>query len=226
MSQSSDEELMSQLAGSTEEEESAEPDLGRFKLRTPIEIKGREIDSVRVTEPNVSHILSVRQAIGKKPTLASVTYSQFVLLSKAADLSIEVVKELPTSIIDRAVSYAADFEDKAWAAAGEWVARGIDSMPLEKVITVKKPLSGGGKDFSEMRLSEATGSIKLDFESRLDGASDESLFRAQIHLLQVVSGWHPAAVMRLPISKFVEGVGYISAFFSDGQRNGNRSSLI
>ncbi|MFT8354114.1 MAG: phage tail assembly protein [Gluconobacter japonicus] len=203
------------------EPEADEPEGGVIILDPPITENNQDYSRVNLAEPTIYHVLSASQVIGKRPTLATVYDSQIRLVSLVAGIPERAVKRFPSSVLDRAVDYVSAFEE-ANRRGPDFEASDLDLRP-EKVILFAKPIPGGGQQFSEMRLREPEVSERRRFKVIEGGATVQDSLKAEFQLVEDVSGWNRAALLRLPISKFVEASEYLTGFFMAGQQTGKNS---
>ncbi|MBN3866454.1 phage tail assembly protein [Gluconobacter kondonii] len=206
--------------GSVQDLESAEEDNGVVLLDAPVLHQGKEYERLNLSEPSLYDVLGAAQVIGKRPSLQSIYDSQIVLVAKAAGLPQVVIQKLPSRALDRAVEYVTAFERGARREMNDPdLQEGLDLRP-EKVLIFRKPISGGGKEFSEMRLREPSVAERRRFKSGEGAGTIEAALRAEMALVEEISEWHRAALLRLPISKFAEAADYVTGFFIPGPPTG------
>lgn len=177
-------------------------------------------------EPTVYQVKQAADVIGQRATSESVYDSQIILVSLVAACSTDMVNQLPTRKLDEAVAYVCSFEDDARRNMMDPEAFDKIDLSSEKIIVFPKPIEGGGRSFSEMKLHEPEVKDRRRFKAAEAGGSMSSIMRGEIQLVQDVSGWHPAAIMRMPISKFAEASDYLTGFFLGGQKAGKASPSI
>ncbi|WP_062106184.1 phage tail assembly protein [Gluconobacter albidus] len=197
-----------------------EEDNSVILLETPIQHQGKEYDRLSLNEPSLYDVLGAAQAIGKRPSLQSVYDSQIVLVAKAAAIPQVVIQKLPSRILDRAVEYVTAFERGARREMNDpELLDGLDLRP-EKILLFKEAIPGGGRDFCEMRLREPSVAERRRFKAGEGSGTIEAALRAELALVEEISEWHRAALLRLPISKFAEAADYVTGFFIPGPPTG------
>ncbi|GBR03127.1 phage tail assembly protein [Gluconobacter cerinus] len=215
-----DAELLEIVGSSVDEDQGARED-GLIVLDHPITEGDKEYDRINLTEPTLYHAMSASQVIGKRPTLATIYDSQIKLVALSANIPEKVVKQFPTRALDEAVSYVMAFEDDV-RRPEDFQISDLDLRP-EKTILFKVPISGGGREYSDMRLREPQVTEHRRFKAVEGGGSVQDGLKAQMQLIEDVSGWNRAALLRLPMSKFVEAADYLTGFFIAGQQTGKLS---
>lgn len=217
--QMSDEELLMAVS-STGEGENKEAGDSLIILEVPLEEGKIEYDRLQLREPSFYDIWTASQVIGKRPTLASVYDSQIKLVSRVTNIPERVIKRLPVRVLDRSVDYLTSFEDARRSDVNLNEAD-LDLRP-EKVVLFETPISCSTQDYREMKLREPTVTERRRFKTVEGGGSVQDSLNAELHLLEDVSGWNRAALLRLPISKFIEAVEYLTGFFIAGQPTGKQ----
>ena len=200
--------------------ESDEEDNSVVVLDTPILHQGKEYDRLNLCEPSLYDVLGAAQVIGKRPSLQSIYDSQIVLVAKAAGVPQVVIQKLPSRALDRAVEYVTAFERGARREMNDPDLQGSLDLRPEKVLIFRDAISGGGKEFSEMRLREPSVAERRRFKSGEGAGTIEAALRAEMALVEEISEWHRAALLRLPISKFAEAADYVTGFFIPGPPTG------
>ncbi|MBF0892204.1 phage tail assembly protein [Gluconobacter sp. LMG 1744] len=193
-----------------------EEDNGVVILDASILHQGKEYDRLNLCEPSLYDVLGAAQVIGKRPSLQSIYDSQIALVAKAAGVPQMVIQKLPSRALDRAVEYVTAFERGARREIHDPdLQDGLDLRP-EKVLIFRESIPGGGKEFSEMRLREPSVAERRRFKSGEGAGTIEAALRAEMALVEEISEWHRAALLRLPISKFAEAADYVTGFFIPG----------
>ncbi|AQS88272.1 hypothetical protein AA101099_1772 [Neoasaia chiangmaiensis NBRC 101099] len=219
MTQPTDQELLAALSPVDDEVKEGVEE-GVFVPPKPIETKTGQFTELRLHEPSVFAFLCATQVIGKRATLESVYDSQIDLVARVAGWPKTGIEQLGSRQLDEAIEYVVKFERDA--------RRDLDETPdfsEQLILSFDPPIDGGGRQHGEMMLREPVVAERRRFKVIEAKMTAEASFRAEIKLVEDVSGWHPAAVMRLPISKFVKAADYLTGFFTSGQAIGSSSRL-
>lgn len=220
----SDSDLMVVLDSSPNSCEIVREKSGEMLIRLDPPINGET--HLTLKEPTVYQVKQAADVIGQRASSESVYDSQISLVSLVAGCSSELVNQMPTRKLDEAVAYVCSFEDNARRDMMDPDALDKVDLSPEKIIVFPRPIEGGGRSFSEMKLREPEVKDRRRFKAAEAGGTMSSIMRGEIQLVQDVSGWHPAAIMRMPISKFAEASDYLTGFFLGGQRTGKASPSI
>ncbi|GBQ92087.1 hypothetical protein AA23498_1362 [Acetobacter nitrogenifigens DSM 23921 = NBRC 105050] len=217
--QPSDDDVLAVFAGTDGSLE--ESDDGIILLKPAIKDGDNTVDRLTLRQPTVAQVLGAADVIGKRPTLETVYDSQIILIAKSCGLAQKIIDALPSRILDEAVAWVSAFEEDA--------RRSPEAEPdwsPEFVVNFPNALTGGGRSFSVMRLREPTVAERRKFKARESGGSAADILRAEISLVQDVSGWHTAAVLNAPISLFARAADYLTGFFIVGPATGKASRRI
>ncbi|MFT8785461.1 phage tail assembly protein [Gluconobacter oxydans] len=207
-------------SGGFQDIEIEEEDHSIILLDVPIQHQGKEYARLTLSEPTLYDVLGAAQVIGKRPSLQSVYDSQIVLVAKAAGVPQVVIQKLPSRVLDRAVEYVTAFERGARREMND--PEMMDALDLrpEKIMIFREAIQGGGKEFSEMKLREPSVAERRRFKAGEGSGTIEAALRAEMSLVEEISEWHRAALLRLPISKFAEAADYVTGFFIPGPQTG------
>ncbi|MCE2577550.1 phage tail assembly protein [Komagataeibacter sp. FNDCR1] len=215
--QPSDEEVLAVMVPAEGQPASTNGNDGLTVLDEPVILKdGREFRELALGEPNVFHVLSAARVIGKRPNAESVYESQLRLVELVSGWPSLAIGDLPSDVLDRAVAYMADFQESA--------RRPEDALPdLAPSFTLifEPPVEATGRSFTVMELRPPKVKerrVAKAFEAR---GTIEGMLLAEIALVEAVSEWPKAAVLKTPISKFARAADYLTGFFITGPTTGN-----
>lgn len=65
-----------------------------------------------------------------------------------------------------------------------------------------------------MKLREPSVAERRRFKAGEGSGTIEAALRAEMSLVEEISEWHRAALLRLPISKFAEAADYVTGFYT------------
>ncbi|MBV1835657.1 phage tail assembly protein [Acetobacter estunensis] len=184
---------------------------GVIRLDPPV----HDVERLELKEPSVFQVLEAARVMGYRPTVESIYDSQIELVAKVAGCSTELLRKVPTRKLDRAVSFITAFEANARRRPDQLI-DGLDLSPSCE-ISFKEPIKGGGRSFTLMTLREPRVEERRRYKAGESLGSPEAIFRAEIRLVEDVSEWTRAAVLRMPISQFAKAADYLTGFFIDGQ---------
>lgn len=136
---------------------------------------------------------------------------------QVSGLSDAVFSRLPASVVRQARDYVVRFEEEARERLSEQIEGWGDDLPAERTLAFRPPIPGGSQSWGSMSLRSPTVGQMRPAKALLKKPSLEALFRSDELLITAVSGWPKVAVLRLPISRYVEAAGYLNAFFPDGR---------
>ena len=210
-----DTEVMAAL-GQPDEELPTRTDDSVIVLDDPITLKdGREYDELDLREPNVFHILSAAQVIGKRPNLETVYSSQIRLVELVSGWPPLATGELPSHVLDRAVAYVTHFQDEA---------RRPDDVPpdLSPSLTLifDEPIEAVGRTFTALDLRPPKVKERRTAQAFEARGTPEGFMLAEIALVEAIGEWPKAAVLKMPISKFARAADYLTGFFRSGLTTG------
>lgn len=212
----SDAEVMTVMGAPQDDMTGGTDDDSLIVLDEPIVLGGdREFVELQLREPNVYHMLSAAQAIGKRPTTESVYDSQMQLVKLVSGWPIQAVQDLPTSALDRAVAYVTSFQDEARRPEGA-----DPDLSPSFVLIFEDGIEAVGRTFSTMTLREPKVKERRTAKAFEARGTAESFLRAEISLVENVSGWPMAAILKMPISKFAKAADYLTGFFMSGPETG------
>ncbi|WP_200410760.1 phage tail assembly protein, partial [Komagataeibacter oboediens] len=165
-------------------------------LNPPLEVKkAGTFDELRLHEPNVYHVLCAAQAMGRQITPESVYNSQIGLVARISGVPERAIIELRSTILDRAVMFVTGFEEDARRKPDEEP----DTAPSFSLI-FSDPIEATGRTFSDMALREPTVRERRIMKAAEARGTPEAFLQAEISLVETVSGWPKAAVLKMPIS--------------------------
>lgn len=194
--------------------EHAAPTLS-IAIEPPITLRGAQYDALELREPRVSEIKASEEAIGAMATPANVLEAEIRLAAMVSGWPDEAIRELPASVLNRAASFLASFEERGRGRA--------ESGPV-LVIELDAPVEVQKGAFHEMSLREPKVSERKRAEQYLSkGITAATSRAAEISLVTDVSEWPPAAVLKMPISAFAEAADYLAGFLGLGRPTGERS---
>ncbi|MFT8634751.1 phage tail assembly protein [Novacetimonas hansenii] len=197
-----------------------EDDDGRtlvIDLDPPLDVpKSGRFEELRLHEPNVFQVLCAAQAMGQRATSESVYNAQAGLVARISGMPERAVIELPTTILDRAVAFLSDFEGDNRRKPDE----GPETPPSYTLI-FPDPIEAAGRTFSEMVLREPVVRERRIMKAAQARGTPEAFLQAEIALVESVSEWPKAAVLKMPISKFARASDYLTGFFIAGPETGN-----
>ncbi|MBV1823377.1 phage tail assembly protein [Komagataeibacter oboediens] len=186
-------------------------------LNPPLEVKkAGTFDELRLHEPNVYHVLCAAQAMGRQLTPESVYNSQIGLVARISGVPERAIIELRSTILDRAVMFVTGFEEDARRKPDEEP----DTSPSFSLI-FPDPIEATGRTFSDMTLREPTVRERRIMKAAEARGTPEAFLQAEISLVETVSGWPKAAVLKMPISRFAKAADYLTGFFLSGPATGN-----
>ncbi|WP_308721019.1 phage tail assembly protein [Komagataeibacter xylinus] len=166
-------------------------------------------------EPNVYQTLCAAQAMGRQMTPESVYNSQIGLVARISGMPEIAVIELPSTVLDRAVEFLTDFEERNRRKPDELP----DTSPSLTLI-FEDPIEATGRTFSDMELREPTVRERRIMKAAEAKGTPAAFLEAEIAMLEAVSEWPKAAVLKMPISKFAQGADYLTGFFYSGPTDG------
>ncbi|WP_416142385.1 phage tail assembly protein [Komagataeibacter sucrofermentans] len=198
--------------GQPDEELPARTDDSVIVLDDPIILKdGREFDEMVLGEPNVFHILSAAQVIGKRPSLETVYSSQIRLVELVSGWPPLATGELPSHVLDRAVAYVTHFQDDARRPEGA-----EPDLSPSLTLIFENPIEAVGRTFTTMELRPPKVRERRAAQAFETRGTPEGFMLSEISLVEAVSEWPKAAVLKMPISKFARAADYLTGFFRNG----------
>ncbi|WP_395371694.1 phage tail assembly protein [Komagataeibacter diospyri] len=217
--QPSDEEVLAIVipAGGEVEQEDDGGNTLVIDLNPPLEVKkAGTFEELRLHEPNVYQILCAAQVMGRQMTPESVYNSQIGLIARISGVPERAIIELATTILDRAVVFVTGFEEDARRKPDEEP----DTSPSFSLI-FPDPIEATGRTFSDMTLREPTVRERRIMKAAEARGTPEAFLQAEIALVEAVSEWPKAAVLKMPISQFAKAADYLTGFFMSGPATGN-----
>ncbi|ANA14168.1 phage tail assembly protein [Acetobacter oryzifermentans] len=213
----SDDDVLLAVSDVQEDTDSVETRPGVFHLEKPITLKGGEtFETLELHEPVVFHALTATKIIGRKPSLESIYDSQINMVCQISKWPKLAVDQLPSHILDEAIDFLNHFEEDA--------RRNPDETPdftPELMLTFKPGIEAVGKSFNMMELREPVVAERRAFKSFESRQTFEGIISGEIDLVERISGWPKAAVLKMPISKFACAADYLTGFFMHGRIIGN-----
>ena len=217
--QPTDEEVMAIVvtAGADVEQEDDGGNTLVIDLDPPLEVsKAGTFRELHLHEPNVFHILCAAKAIGRQMTPETVYNSQIGLVARISGVPERAVIELPSTVLDRSISFLMGFEEDARRKPDE-----IPDNPPSLSLIFPIPIEATGRTFSDMTLREPTVRERRIMKAAEAKGTPEAFLQAEIALVEAVSEWPKAAVLKMPISKFAQAADYLTGFFLSGPTTGN-----
>ena len=197
-----------------------EDDDGRtlvIDLDPPLDVpKSGRFEELRLHEPNVFQVLCAAQAMGRTLTPESVYNSQIGLVARISGVPERAVIELRSTILDRAVGFVTGFEDGARRKPDE-----EPDLSASLTLLFPDPIEAAGRTFGDMALREPTVRERRIMKAAQARGTPEAFLQAEIALVESVSEWPKAAVLKMPISKFARGADYLTGFFIAGPETGS-----
>lgn len=211
-----DAEVMAVMAAPQDDMGGSTDDDSLIVLDEPIVLKGgQEFTALQLGEPNVYHLLSAAQVIGKRPSTESVYDSQMQLVKLVSGWPLQAVQDLPSSALDRAVAYVTGFQDAARRPEGA-----APDLSPSMTLIFEDGIEAVGRTFSTMSLREPKVKERRTAKAFEARGTAEGFLRAEISLVENVSAWPQAAVLKMPISKFAQAADYLTGFFMSGPETG------
>lgn len=212
----SDADVLSAVAAP---EDTTEKEPGVFTLENAIPGKdGQTYTELRLREPVVFHILQAAKVIGKRPSLESVYDSQIDMVCRISGWPKVVIDQLPSRVLDQAISYLTSFEEEARRGEDE-----EPECPDSFTLTFTPTIDAVNQSFAEMSLQEPVVAQRRSYKATESKGNFADFIQAQINLVVAVSGWPLAAVLKMPISKFAKASDYLTGFFISGRVIGSNS---
>jgi len=203
-----------------EDNAAPEDDDGRtlvIDLDPPLEVrKFGTFEELRLYEPNVFQTLCAAQAMGKRATSESIYNAQVGLVARISGMPERAAIELPTTILDRAAAFLSAFEEDNRRKPDE-----EPETPPSCTLIFPDPIEATGRTFSEMVLREPVVRERRIMKAAEAKGTPEAFLQAEIALVESVSEWPKAAVLKMPISKFAQASDYLTGFFYSGRTTGN-----
>lgn len=221
MSELSDQELLSGYEGSSDHDKGRDTEGNTLTIPLPEPLKSdeAEISSITLREPTLYEVITAAKKVRTFPNISPVEVleAELELIRQVSGLSDAVFLKLPASIVRQARDYVVRFEEEAREQIAEKIEGWGDNIPAERTLSFNPPIPGGNQDWGSMTLRSPTVGQMRPAKALLKKPSLEALFRSDELLITAVSGWPKAAVLRLPVSRYVEASGYLNAFFPDGR---------
>lgn len=221
MSGLSDQELLSSYEGSAAHDEEQDAETGTLTIALPEPLKSgeTEIASITLKEPTLYEVITAAKKVKSFPNISPVEVleAELELVRQVSGLSDAVFSRLPASVVRQARDYVVRFEEEARERMAEQIEGWGDDLPTERTLAFRPSIPGGSQNWDSMSLRSPTVGQMRPSKALLKKPSLEALFRSDELLITAVSGWPKAAVLRLPISRYVEAAGYLNAFFPDGR---------
>ena len=216
-----DQEMLSSYeSGSADNEgQSAEASLFTITLPEPLKSGEAEITSITLREPTLYEVITAAKKVRNFPNISPVEVLEveLELVRQVSGLSDALFSKLPASVVRQARDYVVRFEEEAREQMAEQLEGWGDNLPAERTLAFSPSIPGGNQDWGSMTLRSPTVGQMRPAKALLRKPSLEALFRSDELLITSVSGWPKAAVLRLPVSRYVEAAGYLNAFFPDGR---------
>ena len=222
MSELNDQELLSSYDGTVAHDEGqgyAEASRLTIALPEPLKSGETEIVSITLREPTLYEVITASKKVRSFPNISPVEVleAELELVRQVSGLSDAVFSRLPASVVRQARDYVVRFEEEARERMAEQIEGWGDDLPTERTLSFRPSIPGGSQSWGSMSLRSPTVGQMRPAKALLKKPSLEALFRSDELLITAVSGWPKVAVLRLPISRYVEAAGYLNAFFPDGR---------
>lgn len=217
--QPSDEEVLAVLIpvedGATPEDDDSRTLI--IELDPPLEVpKAGRFEELRLHEPNVFQTLCAAQAMGRQITPESVYNSQIGLVARISGVPERAIIELPTTVLDRAIVFVTSFEEGSRRKSDE-----EPDTSSSRTLLFSDPIEAVNRTFSDMMLREPTVRERRIMKAAEAKGTPEAFLQAEIALVEAVSEWPKAAILKMPISKFAQAADYLTGFFYSGRATGN-----
>ncbi|PYD63977.1 phage tail assembly protein [Gluconacetobacter entanii] len=217
--QPSDEEVLAVMV-TTEDDAEPEDDDGRtliIDLDPPLEVpKSGRFEELFLHEPSVFQVLCAAKAMGRTLTPESVYNSQIGLVARVSGVPERAVIELRSTVLDRAVGFVTGFEEENRRKPDDEP----DTSP-SLTLLFPDPIEATNLTFVDMTLREPTVRERRIMKAAEAKGTPEAFLQAEISLVEAVSEWPKAAILKMPISKFAQAADYLTGFFCSGQATGN-----
>lgn len=216
-----DQELLSSYEGSAAPDEGQNSEASSLTIPLPEPLKSgeTEITSITLREPTLYEVITAAKKVRTFPNISPVEVleAELELVRQVSGLSDALFSKLPASVVRQARDYVVRFEEEAREQTAEQLEGWGDNLPAERMFSFVPPIPGGNQSWDSMTLRSPTVGQMRPAKALLKKPSLEALFRSDELLITSVSGWPKAAVLRLPVSRYVEAAGYLNAFFPDGR---------
>ncbi len=181
-------------------------------VEPPIVVKGHPYASLDLREPRVSEVKAAEELMGSLATPASVLNSEAKLVALVTGWPDEAVGELPASLLNQAAAFLETFEQRG---------RGLAEDGPTLLIQLDEPVVVQKGPHGEMALREPKVAERRRAEQHLSkGVTPATSRAAEISLVTDISEWHPAAVLKMPISVFARAADFTCGFLERGRRTG------
>ncbi|MXV35648.1 hypothetical protein GS535_03630 [Saccharibacter sp. EH611] len=207
----SDNDMLESLSQDQEAEPNTQAETLTLSLPAPISVGEKTITELKLREPTLYETIIASRKVVSFPNIVRVEVmeAEIEIVRQVTGLSDAFFSQIPSGIIKKARDFVVGFEERA----RDNLSQEEHDLPCEKTLTFSPAIHGGGKEWDVMTLRAPTiGEIK-SARMILKKASLEKIHRSNEMLITAVSGWPKAAVLRLPISNFVEASGYLNGFF-------------
>ena len=195
--------------------DATEPTTLTISVLPPIVHDKVPYDALVLREPRVSEWRKSIEALPSRVTPAAFMESERRLLSIITTWPEGALEELPTSVLERAGRFLRGFE-----------ARGRDAVDLGPTLTLTfdPPVEVQRGSFDELNLREPKYGERLRSIRHFDRSDTPAAnMAAELSLLNDISGWHPAAVLKMPIGQFARAASFLLSFFPGGRQTGGTS---
>lgn len=217
----SDQDLLSSYEGSSTADEGQDAEASSLTIPLPEPLKSgeTEISIITLREPTLYEVITAAKKVRTFPNISSVEVleAELELVRQVSGLSDALFSKLPASVVRQARDYVVRFEEDAREQMAEQLEGWGDNLPAERTLSFSPSVPGGNQSWDSMTLRSPTVGQMRPAKALLKKPSLEALFRSDELLITSVSGWSKAAVLRLPVSRYVEAAGYLNAFFPDGR---------
>lgn len=180
-------------------------------LDNPLKINDETYTEIKLREPTVNEVILSLKVAGKRTTLEASYESNINLLHRVSGLPGNVIEALPGSVMDEATNYLFSFQEEQ------------KDNSCEELIEINPPIVLSNKEeYDFLELKEPTVGQRKKATRALDQYGNTTLggMEFQVSLLTEVTGWKLAAVLKLPMSIFMQASQYFTRFFPNGQETG------
>lgn len=208
-----DEEVLAAVSLQDEARDESGPEL--IILDKPLEWKGEQFTELHLREPTVHQVLYSSKVMGNRATRSTAYAAQVDLVARIAAWPAAAIDLLPVTVLDRAVVYVTDFEERGRRPDSD----DPDLSPEMRLI-LSPAIHAVGQDHREMVLREPGVAQRKAYIARSARETPEAFLQAEIDMVAAISGWPTAAVLKMPIGKFARAADYLTGFFMRGPRIG------
>lgn len=181
-----------------------------ISFTSPVNFNDKVYEEITVREPTVNEYMLSLKSKGNRESFEADAMVQIELLSRVSGLPVNAIESFPSSVMDEATNFIASFqEDQENTDSNEII--------IDPPITISN-----GNEYDRLTLLEPTVGQRKKATRMLDkyGNTPLGAMEFQLSLLKDISDWPLVALLKLPISTFLQASRYLSDFFTDGQKTG------